>query len=233
MTQISEQALQSAVREYRDPYLNKDLYELGAVKSLNADERGNVTLMVELPYPSKGIAGALKQLVGNALEDVDGVEKVDVHVGQKIHSYKVQKDLPSVPGVKNIIAVASGKGGVGKSTTAVNLALALQAEGARVGILDADIYGPSIGMMLGVPEGKRPDTRENKYFVPMDAHGLQANSMAFVVTEKTPMVWRGPMVSGAVMQLLQQTLWNELDYLIVDMPPAPGTSSSPWLRKSL
>ncbi|HAZ88825.1 MAG TPA: iron-sulfur cluster carrier protein ApbC, partial [Marinobacter adhaerens] len=127
-----------------------------------------------------------------------------------------------VPGVKNIIAVASGKGGVGKSTTAVNLALALQAEGARVGILDADIYGPSIGMMLGVPEGKRPDTRENKYFVPMDAHGLQANSMAFVVTEKTPMVWRGPMVSGAVMQLLQQTLWNELDYLIVDMPPGTG-----------
>lgn len=222
MTHISEQALQAAVREYRDPYRNQDLYDLGAVKSLTADDNGKVTLMVELPYPSKGIAGALKQLVTNALEDVEGVESADVHVGQKIHSYKVQKDLPSVPGVKNIIAVASGKGGVGKSTTAVNLALALQAEGARVGILDADIYGPSIGMMLGVPEGKRPDTRENKYFVPMEAHGLQANSMAFVVTEKTPMVWRGPMVSGAVMQLLQQTLWNELDYLIVDMPPGTG-----------
>lgn len=222
MTQISEQALQAAVREYRDPYLEKDLYDLGAVKSLVADEAGKVTLMVELPYPSKGIAGGLKQLVANALENVDGVETADVHVAQKIHSYKVQKDLPSVPGVKNIIAVASGKGGVGKSTTAVNLALALQAEGARVGILDADIYGPSIGMMLGVPENKRPGVREEKYFLPMEAHGLQAMSMAFVTTDKTPMVWRGPMVSGAVMQLLQQTLWDELDYMIVDMPPGTG-----------
>ncbi|MDN6318245.1 MAG: iron-sulfur cluster carrier protein ApbC [Marinobacter sp.] len=222
MTQISEQALQAAVREYRDPYLGKDLYDLGAVKSLVADKAGKVTLMVELPYPSKGIAGGLKQLVANALENVAGVEAADVHVAQKIHSYKVQKDLPSVPGVKNIIAVASGKGGVGKSTTAVNLALALQAEGARVGVLDADIYGPSIGMMLGVPDGKRPGTREEKYFLPMEAHGLQTMSMAFVTTDKTPMVWRGPMVSGAVMQLLQQTLWNELDYLVIDMPPGTG-----------
>ena len=222
MTQISQQALEAAVREYRDPYLNKDLYELGAVKNLSADDSGNVTLMVELPYPSKGIAGGLKQIVANALEFVDGVESAEVHVAQKIHSYKTNKDLPAVPGVKNIIAVASGKGGVGKSTTSVNLALALHAEGARVGILDADIYGPSIGMMLGVPEGKRPDVRENKYFVPMLAHGLQANSMAFVTTDKTPMVWRGPMVSGAVMQLLQQTLWDELDYLIIDMPPGTG-----------
>jgi len=222
MTQISQQALEAAVKEYRDPYLNKDLYQLDAIKSLNADENGKVTLMVELPYPSKGIAGGLKQIVANALEFVDGVEAADVHVGQKIHAYKINKDIDPVPGVKNIVAVASGKGGVGKSTTAVNLALALSAEGARVGILDADIYGPSIGMMLGVPEGQRPDVRENKYFVPMPAHGLQANSMAFVVTDKTPMVWRGPMVSGAVMQLLQQTLWDELDYLIVDMPPGTG-----------
>ena len=222
MTQISQQALEAAVKEYRDPYLNKDLYELGAVKSLSADEQGKVTLMVELPYPSKGIAGGLKQIVANALEFVAGVESAEVHVGQKIHACKINKDLPAVPGVKNIIAVASGKGGVGKSTTAVNLALALQAEGARVGILDADIYGPSIGMMLGVPEGQRPDVREKKYFVPIKAHGLQANSMAFVTTDKTPMAWRGPMVSGAVMQLLQQTLWDELDYLIVDMPPGTG-----------
>ena len=222
MTQISQPALEAAVREYRDPYLGKDLFELGAVKSLVADAAGQVTLSVELPYPSQGIAGALRQIVSHALEDVAGVTGVEVQVGQRIFAAKVAKALPSVPGVKNIIAVASGKGGVGKSTTAVNLALALQAEGARVGILDADIHGPSIGMMLGVPEGKRPDTRENKYFVPMRAHGLQANSMAFVVTEKTPMIWRGPMVSGAVLQLLQQTLWDELDYLVVDLPPGTG-----------
>ena len=222
MTQISQQALEAAVKEYRDPYLDKDLFELNAVKSLNADDNGQVTMMVELPYPSKGIAGGLKQIVTNALELVEGVTGADVHVGQKIHACKINKDISPVAGVKNIIAVASGKGGVGKSTTAVNLALALSAEGARVGILDADIYGPSVGMMLGVPEGKRPDVRENKYFVPMQAHGLQANSMAFVTTDKTPMAWRGPMVSGAVMQLLEQTLWDELDYLIVDMPPGTG-----------
>ncbi len=222
MTQISQQALEVALKQYRDPYLNKDLFELGAVKSLSSDEAGKVTVKIELPYASKGIAGAVRELATNALDGVDGVEEVDVEVSQRIHAHKTDKEIASVPGVKNIIAVASGKGGVGKSTTAVNLALALQAEGARVGILDADIYGPSIGMMLGVPEGKRPDTRENKYFVPMDAHGLQANSMAFVVTDKTPMVWRGPMVSGAVMQLLQQTLWDELDYLVVDMPPGTG-----------
>ena len=220
MTQISEQALQAAVREYRDPYLNKDLYELGAVKSLNADDNGNVTLMVELPYPSKGIAGALKQLVGNALEDVDGVENVDVHVGQKIHSYKVQKDLPSVPGVKNIIAVASGKGGVGKSTTAVNLALALQAEGARVGILDADIYGPSLPRLLHL--SGRPEAVGGRTLKPMEAYGVKAMSMGFLVEEETPMIWRGPMVVSALSQMLREVAWGELDVLIVDMPPGTG-----------
>lgn len=222
MTQIPQSALEAAVREYRDPYLGKDLYELGAVRSLSADDAGRVSLAVELPYPCQGIAGAMQQILTNALENVEAVESADVQVGQRIFAARVAKDLPPVPGVKNIIAVASGKGGVGKSTTSVNLALALQAEGARVGILDADIYGPSIGMMLGVPEGQRPETRENKYFVPIRVHGLQANSMAFVVTEKTPMIWRGPMVSGAVLQLLQQTLWDEVDYLVVDMPPGTG-----------
>ncbi|WP_166264914.1 iron-sulfur cluster carrier protein ApbC [Marinobacter caseinilyticus] len=222
MTPISQQALEMAVRQYRDPYLEQDLYEMGAVKSLASDGEGRVTLSVELGYASQGIAGALKELVRNALEDVDGVTDVVVDVRQHIRAHQAQNNLQSIAGVKNIIAVASGKGGVGKSTTAVNLALALSQEGARVGILDADIYGPSVGMMLGIPEGQRPDTQEDKYFIPVPAHGIYAMSMAFLVTDKTPMVWRGPMVSGAVQQLLTQTLWHELDYLIVDMPPGTG-----------
>ncbi|WP_339806338.1 iron-sulfur cluster carrier protein ApbC [uncultured Marinobacter sp.] len=222
MAQISQQALEAAVRHYQDPYLGQDLYALGAVKSLRADDSGAVSLEVELPYASAGIAGGLRQIVGNALELVDGVTGAEVSVRQRIHSHKAQKDLQAIGGVKNIIAVASGKGGVGKSTTAVNLALALAAEGARVGILDADIYGPSVGMMLGIPEGQKPKTKANKYFVPIEAHGVQAMSMAFLVNDNTPMVWRGPMVSGAVLQLLNQSLWNDLDYLIVDMPPGTG-----------
>lgn len=124
--------------------------------------------------------------------------------------------------VKYIVAVASGKGGVGKSTTAVNLALAMQAEGKKVGLLDADIYGPSIAMMLGVKEGTRPEAADEKHFAPIVAHGLATMSMAYLVTEQTPMAWRGPMASGALLQLLQQTRWGELDILVVDMPPGTG-----------
>ncbi|MBS3802946.1 MAG: iron-sulfur cluster carrier protein ApbC [Oleiphilaceae bacterium] len=221
MSEISQQALESAVRQYKDPYLGQDLYELGAVKSLTAED-GRVRLDVVLPYPSDGIKGALTELVRHGLEDVPGVTSATVNVKQRIHAYRPQKDLQSIAQVKNIIAVASGKGGVGKSTTAVNLALALSAEGARVGILDADIYGPSVGMMMGVPEGRRPDTKDDKWFIPVPAHGIQTMSMAYLVTDKTPMVWRGPMVSGAVQQLLTQTLWEDLDYLVVDMPPGTG-----------
>ena len=125
-------------------------------------------------------------------------------------------------GVRNIIAVASGKGGVGKSTTAANLALALAAEGARVGVLDADIYGPSMGQMFGIADGTRPQVKNDKFFIPIEAGGIQVMSMAFLVTEDTPVVWRGPMVSGALIQLLTQTLWNDLDYLLIDLPPGTG-----------
>jgi ATP-binding protein involved in chromosome partitioning len=195
------------VEQFPDPYLDVPWQDLGA-RVLSSGSRVGVTL----GYPAAGMHDELARRLAAFLR----VDHVDLEL-----------DFRAPPGrgpgrVGNIIAVASGKGGVGKSTTAVNLALALDREGARVGLLDADIYGPSQGMMLGVPPGQRPDVKDGKFFLPIKAHGIQAMSMSFLVTEKTPMVWRGPMVSGALQQLLTQTLWDELDYLIVDMPPGTG-----------
>jgi len=143
-----------------------------------------------------------------------------VNVSSKIVSHGVQKGVKMIPGVKNIIAVASGKGGVGKSTTAVNLALALAAEGANVGMLDADIYGPSQPMMLGITG--RPESKDGKSLEPMEGHGIQAMSIGFLIDVETPMVWRGPMVTQALEQLLNDTRWRDLDYLVVDLPPGTG-----------
>ncbi|MDX1589841.1 MAG: iron-sulfur cluster carrier protein ApbC [Oleiphilaceae bacterium] len=221
MTSIDQSAVEEAIRGYTDPYLGRDLLALDAVKNLQISG-GTVSMELVLGYPWQGLMGAAMSIITHALEDLPGVEAVRIDTQQKIRAHRPQRDLKPLPNVRNIIAVASGKGGVGKSTTAVNLALGLASEGARVGILDADIYGPSVGLMLGIDDRTRPETRENKYFVPIEAHGLQAMSMAFVVTDKTPMVWRGPMVSGALMQLLTQTLWDDLDYLILDMPPGTG-----------
>ena len=222
MSSIDRGAVESAIRNaYQDPYLNKDLMALDAIRNLEI-EGGKVSFEICLGYAWQGIAGAARSILSHAIEDIEGVEDVSITTTQNIHAHKTQGELHPMGGVSNIIAVASGKGGVGKSTTAVNLALALAGEGARVGILDADIYGPNVGLMLGIAEGTRPETKEEKYFVPLRAHGIQAMSMAFMITDKTPMVWRGPMVSGAVQQLLTQSLWDDLDYLIVDMPPGTG-----------
>jgi ATP-binding protein involved in chromosome partitioning len=173
-------------------------------------------VQVELGYPAAGLE---KQLAAR-LEEVVG-QPVRLDLRFVVPLAPPTRAAP-VRGVAHIVAVASGKGGVGKSTTAVNLALALAREGAKVGVLDADIYGPSIGTMLGVAQGRRPEVKDEKYFVPIKAHGIEAMSMSFLVTEDTPMVWRGPMASGALQQLLGQTLWSDLDYLIVDMPPGTG-----------
>lgn len=215
------QQVESVLQAYNDPYLNQSWFELNAVKEINISEK-NVTVDIELRYPMAGIKNGVVELLENALLDIPEVAKANVNVCWKITAHRAQKNLQSLPEVKNIIAVASGKGGVGKSTVAVNLALALALEGAHVGIVDGDIYGPSLGIMLGIPESTRPDVLEEKYFVPVNVHGLQAMSMAVLVTEKTPMVWRGPMVSGALLQLIEKTKWQNLDYLIVDMPPGTG-----------
>jgi len=175
-----------------------------------------------LGYPARGIAGAMREIIGNAIEAVPGVEQVRIRVDSVVLPHAGQNNIAPLNGVKNIVAIASGKGGVGKSTVTANLALALQSEGARVGVLDADIYGPSQGMMLGIAEGVRPGVRDEKLFLPVETHGLQVMSMAFLVTEKTPMVWRGPMVSGALLQMATQSVWSDLDYLLIDLPPGTG-----------
>lgn len=221
MSQIDNAALEAAVAQYIDPYLQQNLVELKALKNLSISG-ANVLAEIELPYACSGLHGAIREIITTHMEDIEGVEQVEVRVTSKVIAHEVQNNLKSMSNVKNIIAVASGKGGVGKSTNAVNLALAMAAEGARVGILDADIYGPSVGMMLGVADGTRPETFEDKAFLPIEAHGIQAMSMAFLVTEETPVVWRGPMVSGALQQLLTQTKWDDLDYLFIDMPPGTG-----------
>ncbi|WP_052481005.1 iron-sulfur cluster carrier protein ApbC [Gilvimarinus agarilyticus] len=205
-----------------DPHNGASLESLGAIQSVSV-AGAKVSVAIELGYPAARDE-CLAQLVQQTLLALDGVEAVDLDLGWQVTAHPAANSAQAVPGVKNIIAVASGKGGVGKSTTAANLALALAAEGARVGVLDADIYGPSQPQMLGVGQRRPQIIGEGKaqQMLPIEAHGLQTISMGYLVTEQTPMVWRGPMVSGALKQLLTQTRWDELDYLIIDMPPGTG-----------
>ena len=179
-----------------------------------------MSLDVQLGYPAKSQLAPLHDEIAAKLKTLPSVGNVTVNVTMHIIKHAVQRGVKLVPGIKNIIAVASGKGGVGKSTTAVNLALALSAEGANVGMLDADIYGPSQPMMLGI-KGK-PVSKDNKSLEPMEGHGIQAMSIGFLIDIETPMVWRGPMVTQALEQLLNETKWRDIDYLIVDLPPGTG-----------
>jgi ATP-binding protein involved in chromosome partitioning len=179
----------------------------------------DVSLDIELGYPGKSQQEPIRRQVMQALKEA-GAASVTAKVSSKVVAHAVQRGVKLVPGIKNIIAVASGKGGVGKSTTAVNLALALSAEGASVGVLDADIYGPSQPTMLGI--AGRPESKDGKRIEPMEGHGLQASSIGFLIDVDTPMVWRGPMVTQALEQLLKDTNWRELDYLVVDLPPGTG-----------
>jgi ATP-binding protein involved in chromosome partitioning len=219
MTGPDRAALEAALRNDIDPWLGCDLYTAKAVRELVADG-GRVRVRVELGFPPGGYAAELAARLERVLGAVPGVEAVDAQVGWKVIAHAVQRQLQPMAGIKNVIAVASGKGGVGKSTTAVNLALALAAEGAAVGLLDADIYGPSQPRMLGATE--RPTAGENKSVNPVVAHGLKTMSIGYLIDEEQPMVWRGPMVTQALTQLLGETNWGELDYLIVDMPPGTG-----------
>jgi ATP-binding protein involved in chromosome partitioning len=216
---VTESALLESIRTVVDPNTGKDFVSTRQLRNLRV-EGGDVSFDVELGYPAKSQVPALRKALIAAARQVPGVENVSVQMSVKIVSHAVQRGVQLLPGVKNVVAVASGKGGVGKSTTTANLALALAAEGARVGILDADIYGPSQPMMMGI-EG-RPESADGKSIEPMENYGIQVMSIGFLVEPDQAMIWRGPMATQALEQLLRQTNWQDLDYLLVDMPPGTG-----------
>jgi ATP-binding protein involved in chromosome partitioning len=216
---VTPDAVKAALIHVIDPNTGVDLVTSRSAKNIQVS--GNsVTLDVELGYPAKSQFSLIRDLVTSALKALDGSLDIKVNVTSKVVAHAVQRGVKLMSNVKNIIAVASGKGGVGKSTTAANLALALAAEGAQVGILDADIYGPSQPMMLGI--NGRPESADGKTMEPLENYGLQVSSIGFMIDPDQPMVWRGPMVTQALQQLLEQTNWRDLDYLIVDMPPGTG-----------
>ena len=219
MTQIDKTNVENILRTYIDPNHGVDLVTAKSVKKIVIDG-ANVSVFLELGYPAKSTIDSLKCSVEQLLRTLQGVGIVSVEVSVNILSHAVQQALKPNANIKNIIAVASGKGGVGKSTTAVNLALALIAEGAKVGILDADIYGPSIPTMLGL--SGYPDSVDNKTMVPKMAYGLQSMSIGYLINADQPLIWRGPMATNMLQQLLRDTNWVDIDYLIIDLPPGTG-----------
>ncbi|WP_044470639.1 iron-sulfur cluster carrier protein ApbC [Mannheimia massilioguelmaensis] len=220
LTTEQQAQIQKYFQEYQHPTLQKDLLALNVIKKI---EKGGDTLRIELqmPFPWNGPFEQLKSALSDKLLSVAESKNIKWQLNYQVSTLKRANSQPAVKGVKNIIAVTSGKGGVGKSTVTVNLALALQAQGARVGILDADIYGPSIPHMLGAA-AQRPTSPDNQHISPIEAHGLFANSIGFLMDEENATVWRGPMASSALSQLLNETLWPDLDYLVIDMPPGTG-----------
>ena len=217
---VTRAQIETALKQYVDPYLEKDLIAANSVKNIVVDG-GKVSVDVQLGFPAAGYRDTLSAKLKDLIKTVAGVTDTTVNVTSNIVTHTVQKGVKPITGVKNIIAVASGKGGVGKSTVAVNLALALSVEGARVGMLDADIYGPSQPRMLGVMNAK-PESSDGRSLDPVNSYNLQVMSIGFLVDQDTPMIWRGPMVTQALTQLLNDTRWNELDYLVIDLPPGTG-----------
>ena len=216
---VTEQQILDALQGVTDPHTGKSFVQSKCIKNITI-QAGSVGLDLEMAYPALSQHGMYSETLSTAVKKLEGVTDVAVRFSLNVSSHAVQRGVQLLPSVKNMVAVASGKGGVGKSTTAVNLALALAAEGAKVGLLDADIYGPSVPMMMGL--SGRPETEDGKTMEPMQNYGVQVMSIGFLVDADQAMIWRGPMATQALDQLLRQTHWKDLDYLIVDMPPGTG-----------
>jgi len=228
MADVSPTQIEEAIKGYTDPYLEKDLVSAKAVKDIKID--GDKAIVdVVLGFPAEGYKTELAEKLKEKITALPGISDATVNVSHKIDAHSTQKGVEPIKGVKNIIAVASGKGGVGKSTTSVNLALALAAEGATVGILDADIYGPSQPRMLGISD--QPESKDGKSLEPLENHGIQSMSIGYLIDEETPMIWRGPMVTQALEQLLNDTNWRDVDYLVIDLPPGTGDTQLTLAQK--
>ena len=219
MSTVTKDTIEEALSGIVDPHTGLDLVAGKSVTDCVVDNQ-NVSIDLVLGYPAKGWHPNLKQEVVDVVSKLENIQSVDVRIKTQVVSHEVQKGVTPLKNVRNVIAVASGKGGVGKSTVSANLALALSAEGAKAGVLDADIYGPSQPRMLGV--GGRPESKDGKSLEPMNSYHVQVMSIGFLIEEDTPMIWRGPMVTQALEQLLQDTQWRDLDYLIIDLPPGTG-----------
>ena len=228
MSLATPETVRAALAAYEDPYLKADLVSTKCVKSV-ADVDGKLQVKVVLGFPSAGYADELEAQLRESLAGLDRADAVDFQISHKIAAHSVQSGVELLQNVKNVIAVASGKGGVGKSTISANLALALKAEGANVGMLDADIYGPSQPRMLGA--SGQPDSPDGKSLEPMVSHGLQSMSIGYLIDEETPMIWRGPMVTQALEQLLRDTNWRDVDYLVIDLPPGTGDTQLTLAQK--
>lgn len=215
---MNKESVMALLAEINDENSGRDLVSAGTVREVAVNEN-SITVDIRLGYPLADQGKELAEIIKTRLESDPAIDQASVNISSKVVSHKVQEDLKPLDTIANIIAVGSGKGGVGKSTTAVNLALALQREGARVGLLDADIYGPSIPAMLGV---KGQPSTDGEHIIPKEAHGLKVMSIGFLVEEDSAMIWRGPMVTSALQQLLNDTLWGQLDYLVIDLPPGTG-----------
>jgi len=228
MPAVSHSDVENAIKGFIDPYIEQDLLSAKVVKELEVVE-GKVRMQVLLGFPANNYVDELRQLLETRIKSVHGVVQTDISVEWKLSAHKVQKGVEPLKNVKNIIAVASGKGGVGKSTVAANVALALSSEGASIGVLDADIYGPSQPRMLGV--SGQPESKDGKSLEPKLSHGVQSMSIGYLIDEETPMIWRGPMVTQALEQLLKDTNWRDIDYLIVDLPPGTGDTQLTLAQK--